>query len=62
MCMFVTCTVPALEKTKNTSRKAFEGYSFIDGINFPISQFLDEGILDTGNAGLKGCKEEESGW
>lgn len=70
MGMFVACTVPALEKTirlENTSRKALKGvYSFTEAlehcgwIHFAIAQFLDEGILDTGNTGLKGCKQEKS--
>lgn len=68
--MFVACIVPALEKTiklKNTSQKVLKGvYSFAEALEhcgwfyFVITQFLDEGILDTGSTGLKGCKQEKS--
>lgn len=56
------------DQIKKYITETIEGFihSFIhslehcDWINFPISQFLDEGILDTGNTGLKGCKQEKS--
>lgn len=65
----MACTVPALEKMitlKDTAQKALKGvYSFTEALEHSgyiycaIAQFLDEGILDTGNTGLKGCKQEE---
>lgn len=66
----MSCTVPALEKRirlRNTSQKALKGvYSLTEALEhcgwfyFAVTHCLDEGILGTGNTGLKGCKQEKS--
>lgn len=63
MWMFVSCTVPALEKRirlRNTSQKALKGvYSLTEALEhcgwfyFAVTHCLDEGILGTDNTGLK---------